>query len=145
MNYSSSPLKGGGEEYYSFPNYYGNINELFLPHFCKPLCLWGLKGQAFLGGTSALMAVGLFPLVGFVTGVPACKAAGTAIPLSLYYSYLAVFLSAFTVPLGFWLGARISEYKIGLESAPQRRKLGYLASPITVVLCLGIIALIRLI
>ena len=47
-------------------------------------------GQALAGGMSALLAANLFPLVRFATGVPACVAAGTGYPLSLYYIHIAV-------------------------------------------------------
>jgi len=63
-------------------------------------------GQGLAGGLSALVAVNLFPLVKFATGVAPCVT-GTAYPLSLYYAPLAIGLSALTVPLGVLAGAAL--------------------------------------
>jgi len=65
------------------------------------------RGLAAGGALAALGAVNLFPLVKFATGIPACVVPGTTFPLSLYYAPLAVALSALTVPLGVWAGARM--------------------------------------
>ena len=100
--------------------------------------------QAVYGGVAALLAVNLFPLVKYVTGVPACIFPGTAVPLSLYYAPLAVLISCVTVPLGFWAGARISLLETTLANAPVGRKLRYITSPATLLICLAIITLIRL-
>jgi hypothetical protein len=101
-------------------------------------------GQALLGGMTALLAINLFPLVKYATGIPACVFPGTGFPLSLYYAPLAVFLSFITVPLGLWAGAEIEALETKLK-ANQAKRLSYLASPATLALCLIIIALIRLI
>ena len=101
-------------------------------------------GQALLGGMAALLAVNLFPLVRYVTGIPACVVPGTGYPLSLYYAYVAVFLSAVTVPIGLRFGAKIRVLETKWEGANQRTKLSYLASPATLIICLAIIAIIRL-
>jgi hypothetical protein len=103
-----------------------------------------IKGQALLGGMAALLAVNLFPLVKYATGIPACVFPGTAYPLSLYYAPLSSFLSFVTVPLGLWAGAKIILLETKFEEANLGRKLRYLVSPVTLILCLGIIALIRL-
>ena len=101
-------------------------------------------GQAILGGMAALLAVNLFPLVKYATGIPACVIPGTGYPLSLYYAHVAIFISFVTVPLGFLAGAQIEAIKTKFEEATLGRKLKYFASPATLILCLGIIALIRL-
>ncbi|MFB0519782.1 MAG: hypothetical protein ACETWC_10950 [Acidobacteriota bacterium] len=103
-----------------------------------------VKGQALMGGMAALVAVNLFPLVRYVTGIPACVVPGTGYPLSLYYAHVAVFLSAVTVPVGLKVGAKIRVWETKWEGAKQRTKLSYLASPATLIICLAIIALIRL-
>jgi len=102
-------------------------------------------GQAILGGLAALLAVNLFPLVKYATGIPACVFPGTGYPLSLYYAPLAVSLSLVTVPLGFLVGAQIEAFETKFEGATLRRKLRYFASPVTLILCLAIVLLIRLI
>ena len=102
------------------------------------------SGQALLGGMAALLAVNLFPLVKYVTGIPACIFPGTGYPLSLYYAPLAVSLSLITVPLGLWAGAQLEAIETKLK-ANQPRKLSYLVSPATLALSLIIIALIRLV
>ncbi|MCX6573116.1 MAG: hypothetical protein NTX99_03915 [Candidatus Aminicenantes bacterium] len=93
-------------------------------------------GQGLAGGLSALVAVNLFPLVKFATGVAPCVA-GTAYPLSLYYAPIAVALSALTVPLGLWAGAALA----ALEARPVRLRW---LSPAAVALSLGALALLRL-
>jgi len=103
------------------------------------------SGQAILGGASALVAVCLFPLVRFATGIPACVYPGSRIPLSLYFAPLAVALSLFTVPLGFWAGERLRATAAEFEAKNKRRVLRHLVTPATLVLCLAIVALIRLV
>jgi len=99
-------------------------------------------GQALMGGMSALLAVNLFPLVKYATGIPACVYPGTGYPLSLYYAPLAIFLSFVTVPLGILVGTKILALEAKFELA--NRKLRSLASPATLILCLVIITIIRL-
>ena len=101
--------------------------------------------QAILGGMSGLLAVNLFPLVKFATGIPACVYPGTTTPLSLYYAPIAVFLSCVTVPLGFWAATKIMTLEIKIEKAYKIKQLRLIASPATLLLCLIIITLIRLI
>ena len=93
-------------------------------------------GQGLAGGLSALVAVNLFPLVKFATGVAPCVA-GTGYPLSLYYAPIAVALSALTVPLGLRAGAALA----GLERHPARLRW---LSPAAVALSLGALAVLRL-
>jgi len=57
---------------------------------------------------SALVAVNLFPLVKFATGLPACVVPGTQYPLALYYAPWAIAISAITCPLGMMLGEKFS-------------------------------------
>jgi len=102
-------------------------------------------GQAILGGMAALLAINLFPLVKYATGIPACVFPGTGYPLSLYYAPLSVFLSLVTVPLGLWIGTKIEAFETKLEATNRSRKMSYLASPATLILCLVLITLIRLI
>ena len=99
--------------------------------------------QALTGGLSALVAVNLFPLVKFATGIPACVVAGTGYPLSLYYAYIAVALSLVTVPLGIVVGEKMRALDAGLVKALGMKKYPFIASPATVILCLIIILLIR--
>ncbi len=93
-------------------------------------------GQGLAGGLSALVAVNLFPLVKYATGVAPCVT-GTSYPLSLYYAPIAVALAAITVPLGLRAGAALA----ALESRPA--SLRWL-SPATMALSLGALALLRL-
>ncbi len=67
-------------------------------------------GRGLLGGLSALVAVNLFPLVKFATGIPACVVPGTAYPLSLYYAPVAIAVSLLTVPLGWLAGERLAAW-----------------------------------
>ena len=102
-------------------------------------------GQALAGGMSALLAANLFPLVRFATGVPACVAAGTGYPLSLYYIHIAVAVSMATVPLGFLLGAQIRAWNSRLSESSPHNRWAFALSPAALALCLAIVALIRMI
>ncbi len=99
--------------------------------------------QALTGGLSALVAVNLFPLVKFATGIRACVAAGTGYPLSLYYAYIAVALSLVTVPLGIMVGEKMRSLETGLIKVLGVKKYSYIASPAAVIFCLILILLIR--
>ncbi len=101
-------------------------------------------GQAVLGGVAAVLAVNLFPLVKFATGVPACVVPGTGYPLSLYYVHFAVLASLVTVPLGFWVGAKLEFFEIRLLKAQALRSFNYILSPAALLLCLAIVMLLRL-
>jgi len=103
------------------------------------------KGQAALGGTSALLAVGLFPLVKFATGIPACVYPGTGIPLSVYYGPLAVVLSILTVPLGFLAAEKIQSAAEASSREPGRKAISRILYPAAVALCLLLAALVRVV
>ena len=118
---------------------------LFLTAVVKEKFYQKKAGQAVLGGTSALIAVSLFPLVKFATGIPACVYPGTGIPLAYYFAPLAVVFSIFTVPLGFWMGDKCKAAAAQFEIRNQKRTLKHLVSPAAVVLCLTIVACIRLV
>jgi hypothetical protein len=95
-----------------------------------------LTGQGLTGGLAALVAVNLFPLVKYATGVAPCVT-GTSYPLSLYYAPIAVGLSMLTVPLGLRAGAFLA------ASEGRAWKFRW-ASPAAVALSLGALALLRL-
>jgi hypothetical protein len=99
--------------------------------------------QALTGGLAALVAVNLFPLVKFATGIPACVAAGTGYPLSLYYAYIAVALSMVTVPLGIMAGEKMRSMETGLVNSIGIKKFQFIASPVAVIICLIVVLLIR--
>jgi hypothetical protein len=101
-------------------------------------------GQALLGGMAAALAVNLFPLVKYATGVPACVVPGTGYPLSLYYIHFAVLTSFVTVPLGFLAGAKMESFVARLIKSRAQKKLEYILSPAAFILCLVIVALLRL-
>ncbi|MBN1224243.1 MAG: hypothetical protein JXB23_13430 [Candidatus Aminicenantes bacterium] len=92
-------------------------------------------GRAVMGGLGALVAVNLFPLVKFATGIPACIVPGTGFPLALYYAPLAVALSLITVPAGLWLGER---------AGSLGRNFREIASPAALILCLVLVVAMRL-
>ena len=93
-------------------------------------------GQGLSGGLAALVAVNVFPLVKFATGVAPCVTA-TSYPLSLYYAPIAIALSALTVPLGLLAGRTLA----AAETRPVRLRW---ISPAAVALSLGSLTLIRL-
>ena len=100
---------------------------------------------ALIGAGSALVAVALFPLVKFATGIPACIQPGTAIPLSIYYGPVAILFSAITVPLGFRAGDRIKAYAERISPELKSRFVRVTASPAALVLCLALVLLFRMI
>ena len=100
-------------------------------------------GQALFGGLAALVAVNLFPLVRYTTGVPACTAAGTGYPLSLYYAYVAVAASMITLPAGVWVGRKILSLEEKLAPKVNTARLQFIVSPAAIILCMIIVALIR--
>jgi hypothetical protein len=116
---------------------------LIIVSFVKDKLSKKTTSQALTGGLSALVAVNLFPLVKFATGIPACVAAGTGYPLSLYYAYIAVALSLVTVPLGIIVGEKMKSLETGLIKALGKKKYSFIASPAAVILCLIIILLMR--
>jgi hypothetical protein len=101
-------------------------------------------GQAALGAGAALLAVNLFPLAKFATGIPACVLAGTGYPLSLYYAPIAVGLSLITVPAGFWLGERIAASEQAHEAFVRGKAFRYWISPAALAISLLLMAAIRL-
>ncbi len=101
-------------------------------------------GQVLLGGLAAAVAVNLFPLVRYATGVPACVVSGTGYPLSLYYIHVAVLVSCVMVPLGFLAGAKIESLAALPRNTRAQENLELILSPAAFVLCLAIVALLRL-
>jgi len=100
-------------------------------------------GRGLTGGLTALVAVNVFPLVGFATGIAACKVPGTALPLSLYYAPIAILLSMMTVPAGFLAGEKVASFETAL--APFSRARMRWAAPAAFVVCLAALTLLRLI
>jgi hypothetical protein len=117
---------------------------LVLARLISEKTLQARKGQAILGGSAALLASLAFPAVKFVTGIPACVYPGTPLPLSLVFSPAAVALSLFTVPLGFWVGAKARAFMARETHGHRSPSLIYLVSPATLLLCLAIVVWIRL-
>lgn len=102
-------------------------------------------GQALGGALAAVVAVNLFPLVKFATGVPACVVSGTGYPLSLYYIHVAVTSSFLTVPIGFWLAERIVAWKGSASKQFLPRYFSHFLWPALSLVCLGVLIIIRLV
>jgi hypothetical protein len=103
-----------------------------------------LHGKAIFGGVSALLAVNLFPLAQYVTGIPVCVAPGTGYPMSLYHAPVAVGVSIVTCPLGMILGERLAA---GAVEPIKLRKFAYLirfSTPVISVLCLFLLIMLRI-
>jgi hypothetical protein len=66
-----------------------------------------LYGKSLVGGLSALVAINLFPLVKYFSGIPACVYPGTQYPLALYFAPISIGISLITVPLGFIVGEQL--------------------------------------
>jgi hypothetical protein len=141
----------------SLPLNHGAIGNPIFAFFTEALALLVLlsllkekvtkrpAGQALLGGLAAVLAVNLFPLVRYATGVQACVAPGTGYPLSLYYIHFAVLISFISVPLGFGAGAKISAFLSRPTGIRSERKIEQLLSPAALILSLLIITFLRLI
>jgi hypothetical protein len=140
----SLPLKHGAVANPIFAFWMEALAFLLVIAIIKESLAQKKHGQAVLGAGAALLAVNLFPLVRFATGIPACVYAGTGYPLSLYYAPIAVGLSLVTVPIGFWLGERIAVSESAHEAFVRGRAFRYLVSPVVLAICLLIIAAIRL-
>jgi hypothetical protein len=82
----SLPLKHGAIGNPIFAFFMEAIAFVILVSIIKGRIIQKPAGQALLGGMAAVLAVNLFPLVKYATGIPACVAPGTGYPLSLYYS-----------------------------------------------------------
>lgn len=141
----------------SLPLNHGAIGNPIFAFFMEALALLVLlsllkdkltkrpAGQAILGGLTAVLAVNLFPLVRYATGVPACVAPGTGYPLSLYYIHFAVLISFIFVPLGFGAGAKISVFLSRPSGIRSVGKIEQLLSPAALILSLLIITFLRLV
>jgi hypothetical protein len=103
------------------------------------------SSRALLGAGSALIAVAMFPLVKYATGIPACVYAETAVPLSIFFAPIAILFSAFTVPVGFAAGEWLSRISGAEAQRSLFRLTGSLASPLTLVICLVLVAVFRMI
>ena len=104
----------------------------------------GLFNRIVVGAGSALVAISLFPLAGFVTGTNACVYASTNIPLSIYTGPVAIIISMITVPLGYF-AAESYAGRVGSHTGQQRSLLARLWSPLVMISSLLIIALARMI
>jgi hypothetical protein len=104
-----------------------------------------ISSRALLGGGSALIAVALFPLVKFATGVPACVYPNTMIPLSIFFGPVAIAFSAITVPLAFAFSNRIYDSIIRFNQGIRSSLLRNLVSPAALAVCLAMVLLFRMI
>lgn len=140
----SLPIKNGAVSNPIFAFWTEGLALVLMLAFMKDS--WKVKtgGQAFLGGLSALVAVNLFPLVKYATGIPACVFPGTTTPLSLYYAPIAVGVSLLTVPAAFWLGAKLAAFETRTIESGRLPAFRFLVPAAAAVLCLGVMALIRL-
>lgn len=103
------------------------------------------RSRAMLGGGSALIAVAMFPLVKYATGVPACVYPNTMVPLSVFFAPLAIAFSALTVPLAFAAGVRFQAW---FDNTTLRVKNGFLRSalsPMALTAALVLVLLFRMI
>jgi len=110
----------------------------------KPAWLKKLSGRILLGGGSALIAVAIFPLAKYVTGVPACLYPGTAIPLSIYFAPVAIVVSMILVPLGFLVGDKISLTFRRLDETVTSAFAKFSFSPVIMLVCIAMVMFIRM-
>ena len=140
----SLPLKHGAVANPVFAFWAEALAFLMVAAVVKESLVQKKHGQAALGAGAALLAVNLFPLVKFATGIPACVYTGTGYPLSLYYAPIAIGFSFLTVPLGFWIGDRIAATESAHEAFVRRKAFRYWLSPVTLAISLLLMAVLRL-
>jgi hypothetical protein len=104
-----------------------------------------ISSRAYLGAGAALISVAMFPLVKYATGIPACVYPGTAVPLSIFFAPIAILFSAITVPVGFVAGEWIRKTSVAQPQRSILRLSGSLASPVTLIICLTLVAVFRMI
>jgi hypothetical protein len=140
----SLPIRHGAVANPIFAFWTEALAFLFMIFIIKDSLVQKKMGRAILGAASALVAVNLFPLVKYATGIPACVVAVTGYPLSLYYAPYAIGLSLITVPLGFMVGGWIAAADARQDAFVQGKVYRYLIAPAAAALCFLIIVLIRL-
>jgi hypothetical protein len=140
----SLPIRHGAVANPIFAFWTEALAFLFMIIVIKDSLVQKKTGRAVLGAASALVAVNLFPLVRYATGIPACVVAGTGYPLALYYAPYAIGLSLITVPLGFKVGEWITAAEAQQDTFVRSKAYRYLITPAVAALCLLIIVLIRL-
>jgi len=111
----------------------------------KPGWLKKLSGRILLGGGSALIAVALFPLVKYATGVPACVYPGTVIPLSIFFTPVAMVASMVLVPLGFLIGNKISVSFSRFDETVTSVFARISFSPVIMLVCIALLMFIRMV
>jgi len=140
----SLPVKHGAVANPIFAFWVEALAFLFFIAIIKESLAQKRQGQAVLGGAAALLAVNLFPLAKFATGIPACVYKATGYPLSLYFAPIAVGLSLIMVPAGFWLGERIAASEGAHEAFVRGKAFRYWVSPLTLAVSLLLMAALRL-
>lgn len=103
----------------------------------------GHRSRILFGAGAAALAVALFPLVRFATGIPACLYAATSIPLVYYTAPVAIGLTMITVPLGY-LAAGYYRKMIPAGNLVLRKPLYRFLSPAVMIGCLLAITLFRI-
>jgi hypothetical protein len=103
------------------------------------------RSRILVGGSAALLAMCMFPLVKFITGTPACTYAATQIPLAIYTAPIAVVLAMIMVPLGFRVASWYHDknrrtYRIQISPVFNR-----LWSPAVFIVCVIIMIVVRII
>jgi hypothetical protein len=139
----------------SLPLRHGAVANPIFAFFLETLAFWLViiffsqswlqkpLGQFMAGAFMALTAVNLFPLVKYVTGIPACVVPGTNYPLSLYYAPVAVSLSSLSFPLGLLLGKCLLLLEEKAGSAPAFGWIRQLLAPASLLVGLVILIILR--
>jgi hypothetical protein len=103
-----------------------------------------ISGKALVGGLSALVAVNLFPLVKYFSGIPACVYPGTQYPLALYFAPIAIGISIITVPIGFYAGEKLRALVTEKKVTSLRPRLVWISAQILIVVCFITIIFLRM-
>lgn len=112
--------------------------------FFNPVWMKKFLGQLLAGAFMALTAVNLFPLVKYVTGIPACVVPGTNYPLALYYAPVAISLSMLTLPAGLFLGQKLLAMEKRIKPISAHSWLRKALAPISLFVGVAILLIFRI-
>lgn len=101
-------------------------------------------GRALMGGLSALVAVNLFPLVKYCSGIPACVYPGTQYPLALYFAPIAIGVSLLTVPAGFLTGEKMAVLLAAEKAKGIKPRLVWISAQVLTIASIAAIIFLRI-
>jgi hypothetical protein len=96
------------------------------------------------GGTAALLATFMFPLVKFVSGTPACLSSFASLPVSIVTSPVAIVISMIMVPLGFLAARWFERQEPAITRVAAMEVLIRMWPAAICAVCIGVVVAVRL-